>query len=136
MKSSPKRPHASSPQIESKAVAVSAAAANGLTEADDGITQYVKSEELGTDDVLEHDDSRSVSLDRQYKCVTLPPVMHQPIVDRYKAMLQGHKNLDLRHIDYEAKNGTLVLSGNVHSAHERAEAVRRWQSQCRISSGL
>ena len=50
--------------------------------------------------------------------------MHQPIVDRYKAMLQGHKNLDLQDINCEAKNGTLVLSGNVHSAHERAEAVR------------
>ena len=27
-----------------------------------------KSEELGTDDVLEQDDSRSESLDRPYKC--------------------------------------------------------------------
>ncbi len=41
-----------------------------------------------------------------------------------QAMLQAHKNLDQQDIDYEAKNGTLVLSGNVQSAHERVEAVR------------
>jgi osmotically-inducible protein OsmY len=39
-------------------------------------------------------------------------------------MLQAQKNLDQQENQYEAKNGTLVLSGNVHSAHERVEAVR------------
>jgi hypothetical protein len=66
-----------------------------------------------------------------------PPVVPQPIVDRYKAMLQGHKNLDLQDIDYEAKNGTLVLSGNVHSAHERAKSVpnvERVVDQIKVSS--
>jgi hypothetical protein len=44
LRSSPKRPHASSPQLEPKAAAVSTAAANILTGADDGITQHVSVE--------------------------------------------------------------------------------------------
>jgi hypothetical protein len=40
MKSSPKRPHASSPQLEPKAADFSTVAANSLTGADDGITQH------------------------------------------------------------------------------------------------
>jgi hypothetical protein len=46
MKSSPKRPHASSAQLEPKAAAVSAAAAHSLTAAADGITQHVSLERL------------------------------------------------------------------------------------------
>lgn len=39
-------------------------------------------------------------------------------------MLEAHKNLDLQGINYEAQNGTLILSGSVHTAYERAEAVK------------
>jgi hyperosmotically inducible periplasmic protein len=53
-----------------------------------------------------------------------PPAVSQLIVGKYKAMLQAQKNLDQQDIDYEAKNGTLVSSGTVHSAHERVDFVR------------
>jgi hypothetical protein len=46
LKSSPKRPHASSPRLEPKAAAVSTAAANSLTGAADGITNTVSLEWL------------------------------------------------------------------------------------------
>lgn len=55
---------------------------------------------------------------------TPPPTASQVIEDKYKAMLQARKDLDLQDIDYKAENGVLVLSGTVHSARERAEAVK------------
>lgn len=56
--------------------------------------------------------------------VTPPPPPSQLIADKYKAVLQAHKNLDFEDVNYEMKDGALVLSGNVHSAHERTEAVK------------
>ncbi len=53
-----------------------------------------------------------------------PPTVAELIEDKYKAMLETHKDLDLQGINYEARNGTLILSGSVHTAHERAEAVK------------
>jgi hyperosmotically inducible periplasmic protein len=53
-----------------------------------------------------------------------PPTKDQLTEDKYKAALQGHQELDLQDIHYEAKNGTLILSGSVHSARQRAEAVK------------
>lgn len=53
-----------------------------------------------------------------------PPTVAQLTEDKFKAVLEDHKNLDLQDISYKAEDGTLVLSGNVHSAHERAETVR------------
>lgn len=46
------------------------------------------------------------------------------IKDKYQAMLKAHKVLGRQDIDCKVDHGTLVLSGHVHSATERAEAVR------------
>lgn len=56
--------------------------------------------------------------------VTTTPTAESQLTDKYKAVLQAHKNLDLQDVNYEAKNGTLILPGSVHTAHERAEAVK------------
>jgi hyperosmotically inducible periplasmic protein len=53
-----------------------------------------------------------------------PPTEDQLTEDKYKAVLQAHQALDLHDIHYEAKNGTLILSGSVHTALQRAEAVK------------
>lgn len=50
------------------------------------------------------------------------------IEDKYKAMLKADTDLERQPIDYKAKDATLVLSGTVHSAHERAEAVEMARS--------
>ena len=56
--------------------------------------------------------------------VTPPrPTMAKRTVDGYKAVLRAHQSLHPRDIHYEAKNGTFILSGSVHTAQERAEAV-------------
>lgn len=52
-----------------------------------------------------------------------PPTVAQLTADEYKAMLQAHQSLDRQDINYEAKDGTLILSGSVHTGHQRAEAV-------------
>jgi hyperosmotically inducible protein len=44
------------------------------------------------------------------------------IEDNFKAELKGHKNLDDQSIHYSAKNGTLVLKGEVKTARQRNEA--------------
>lgn len=53
-----------------------------------------------------------------------PPTPAQLIEDKYKAVLQAHQNLGLQGINYEARNGTFVLSGSVHTLRQRAEAVK------------
>jgi osmotically-inducible protein OsmY len=53
-----------------------------------------------------------------------PPTASELIVDKYKVMLQARKDLDLQDIDYKAENRILILSGSVHNAHQRAEAVK------------
>jgi len=40
----------------------------------------------------------------------------------FKAQLKAHKKLDAQSISYKAKNGSLVLSGKVHTAAEKKEA--------------
>ena len=55
---------------------------------------------------------------------TPPPTASQAIEDKYKAMLEARKDLDLHDIDYKAESGVLVLSGTVHSARDREEAVK------------
>jgi hyperosmotically inducible periplasmic protein len=52
-----------------------------------------------------------------------PPTVAELIEDKYKAMLQANKNLDLKDLNYQAKDGILILSGTVRTAHERTEAV-------------
>ncbi len=44
------------------------------------------------------------------------------IEDNYKAVLKEHKRLDEQSISYKSKNGTLTLSGTVHTAAEKKEA--------------
>jgi len=44
------------------------------------------------------------------------------IEDNYKAALKAHKKLDQQSISYKSKNGTLTLSGNVHSVAQKKEA--------------
>jgi osmotically-inducible protein OsmY len=39
-------------------------------------------------------------------------------------MLKEHKDLERQHIDYKVDRGTIVLSGRVHAASERNEAVK------------
>ena len=53
-----------------------------------------------------------------------PPTVAQLTADKFKAVLQTHQSLDRQDIKYETKNGTLFLSGSVHTARERAEAVK------------
>ena len=53
-----------------------------------------------------------------------PPTVAQLTEDKYKAVLRAHQVLHLQDIHYEAKNGTLTLSGTVHTARQRAEAVK------------
>jgi hypothetical protein len=53
-----------------------------------------------------------------------PPTVAQLTEDKFKAALQAHQELASQDISYEAKDGTLILSGRVHTAHQRAEAVK------------
>jgi hypothetical protein len=53
-----------------------------------------------------HEDASDYTITNEIG-VTPPPVLSQPIVDGYKAMLQAHKNLDPQNIDYEAKTQPL-----------------------------
>lgn len=46
------------------------------------------------------------------------------IEDNYKAAVKAHKNLDDQSISCKAKNGTLVLSGSVKTAAQKAEAMK------------
>ncbi len=43
------------------------------------------------------------------------------IEDNFKADLKAHKNLDDQSVHFNAKNGTLVLTGSVKTAAQRAE---------------
>ena len=52
------------------------------------------------------------------------PASDSQIKDKYQAMLRAHKDLDRQNIDYKVDHGTIVLSGRVHSAPERMEAVK------------
>jgi hyperosmotically inducible periplasmic protein len=45
------------------------------------------------------------------------------IESNYKAILKAHKNLDDQSIKYDAKNGTLKLSGTVKTAAQKQEAA-------------
>ena len=57
--------------------------------------------------------------------VTPPPsTVAQLTEGKFKAVLDAHKNLDRQNINYKAENETLVLSGSVHTARQRAEAVK------------
>jgi hyperosmotically inducible protein len=44
------------------------------------------------------------------------------IENNYKAALKAHKKLDEQSISYKSKNGTLTLSGTVHTTREKKEA--------------
>ena len=46
------------------------------------------------------------------------------IKDKYQAALKEHKDLERQNIDYKVDHGTIVLSGKVHAASERSEAVK------------
>jgi hyperosmotically inducible periplasmic protein len=46
------------------------------------------------------------------------------IESNFKASLKAHKNLDDQHISFDAKNGTLVLTGSVKSPSQKAEAQK------------
>jgi osmotically-inducible protein OsmY len=64
-----------------------------------------------------------------YIAVTPPagqvkPASDSQIKDKYQTMLQAHKDLERQNIDCNVNNGTIVLSGMVHSAPERMEAVK------------
>jgi osmotically-inducible protein OsmY len=54
------------------------------------------------------------------------------ITDNYKDLLKANKILDGQNIDYKAESGVLVLSGTVHNARERAEAVRLAKSVANV----
>ena len=57
--------------------------------------------------------------------VTPPPSTGDQLTEtKYKAALQAHRDLNQQDIHYEAKNGIFILSGTVHTAHQRAEAVK------------
>ncbi len=46
------------------------------------------------------------------------------IEDNYKAALKAHKNLDDQSISYNAKNGTLVLTGSVKTSAQKSQAEK------------
>lgn len=46
------------------------------------------------------------------------------IESNFKASLKAHKDLDNQHISFDAKNGTLVLTGSVKSPALKAEAQK------------
>ena len=46
------------------------------------------------------------------------------IESNFKASLKAHKDLDNQHISFDAKNGTLVLTGSVKSPAQKAEAQK------------
>ncbi len=46
------------------------------------------------------------------------------IEDNFKAQLKAHKNLDDQSINYDAKNGTLVLKGSVKTMAQKNEAQK------------
>jgi osmotically-inducible protein OsmY len=46
------------------------------------------------------------------------------IKDKYEAALTAHKDLQRQEINYKVEHGTIVLTGSVHRASERSEAVR------------
>jgi hyperosmotically inducible protein len=45
------------------------------------------------------------------------------IENNFKAALKAHKNLDDQSIHFDAKNGTLVLKGDVKTAAQKSEAM-------------
>ena len=49
--------------------------------------------------------------------------LYEKAVTYYKAAIKAHKNLDDQSIDYNAKNGTLVLKGSVKTAAQKKEAA-------------
>ena len=74
---------------------------------------YVISNELGVRPVGQEDQAKSVDSN-----------LDSGIEDNFKASLKAHKNLDDQHISYDAKNGTLVLTGSVKTTAEREEAQK------------
>jgi hyperosmotically inducible periplasmic protein len=46
------------------------------------------------------------------------------IESNFKASLKAHKELDNQHISFDAKNGTLVLTGSVKSSTQKNEAQK------------
>jgi hyperosmotically inducible protein len=65
---------------------------------------------------------RPVGAETQAKAVDSS--LDSGIEDNYKAAIKAHKNLDAQSISYSAKNGTLVLKGNVKTAAQKAEASK------------
>jgi len=55
---------------------------------------------------------------------TPPPTVDQLTEEKFKAMLQAHKDLSSQDISFQVKDGTLILSGTVHTTSERAEAIK------------
>jgi hyperosmotically inducible periplasmic protein len=58
----------------------------------------------------------------QAKAVTSS--LDSAIEDNFKATLKAHRNLEDQSINYEAKNGTLVLKGTVKTERQKDEAAK------------
>jgi hyperosmotically inducible protein len=72
---------------------------------------YVVADEIGV---------RPAGAESQAKAVSSN--LDDGIESNYKAMIKAHANLDDQSIKYKAKNGTLVLSGSVKTAEQKAQA--------------
>jgi hyperosmotically inducible protein len=63
---------------------------------------------------------RPVGMESQAKSVDSN--LDDGIENNYKAAIKAHKDLDDQSIDYDAKNGTLVLKGSVKTAAQKKQA--------------
>ena len=73
---------------------------------------------------IAHVNASDYVIDNEMTVTPPPPTAAQLTEDKFKAVLQAHQDLASQNISYEAKDGTLTLSGSVHTAHQRAEAVK------------
>ncbi len=74
---------------------------------------YTVSNEIGV---------RPVGAESQAKAVDSS--LDDGIENNFKAALKAHKNLDDQSISYDAKNGTLVLTGSVKTRAQKSEAQK------------
>lgn len=72
---------------------------------------YTISNQVGTRPIGEESQAKAVD-----------SALDSGIEDNFKAVLKAHKGLDKQSISYKAKNGTLTLTGSVHTAAEKKEA--------------
>ncbi len=84
---------------------------------------YVVADEIGV---------RPAGAEGQAKAVSSN--LDDAIESNYKAAIKANANLDDQSISYKAKNGALVLSGNVKTAAQKAEAGKIAQQVPNVQS--